>query len=105
MAKTITLRLEDKPATGKKLDALMKKKNVKTYQSMVEIIIDDYEQQDKTIMQLREKIIQLQDELELKNGIIHDVKRFISIPERLAALEAPKPKKKAKPGILALIED
>lgn len=105
MAQTVTLRLEDKPVIAKKLDALCKKKHIKTYQKCIETIVEDYEQQDRTIEQLRAKVVQLQDEIELKNGIINDVKRFISIPERLKALEQPLPKKKAKPGILSLIED
>lgn len=93
-AKTLTIRLEDKPELSKKLDKIMKGTACKTYQSLVERIINDYEQQDKLIHTLRDKIIMLQNELDDKNLILQDVKRFASIPERLKDLEQPEKKKK-----------
>lgn len=101
-AKTLTIRLEDKPELSKKLDRIMKGTNCKTYQSLVERIIEDYEQQNKTILQLRDKIVKLQNELDDKNIILQDVKRFLSIAERLKALEQPEKKKK---GVKSLAND
>jgi hypothetical protein len=101
-AKTLTIRLEDKPELSKKLDRIMKGTNCKTYQSLVERIINEYEQQDKLIHGLRDKIITLQNEVDEKNGILQDVKRFISIPERLRLMEQPEKKKK---GVKSLAND
>lgn len=93
-AKTLTIRLEDKPELAKKLDKIMKGTNCKTYQALIERIINDYEQQDKTIHSLRDKIVNLQNELNDKNFILQDVKKFLTIPERLRAMEQPEKKKK-----------
>jgi len=103
-AKTLTIRLEDKPALAKRLEHLLKVTKSKTYQGCIEIVIEDFTNQEKTIEQLRLKVLQLQDELELKNGILNDVKRFIAIPARLAELEKPVVKKKPVKGVLSLLD-
>jgi hypothetical protein len=88
-AKTLTLRLEDKPQLANKLEALKRITRRNTYMAVIEKVIFDYEHQERTIEQLRKEILRLKDIEQEQKNIIHRVNNFLEIPALLKQLARP----------------